>query len=148
MSGLSAAMINDNDELVVYIRIAVAGTFYIRVLNRPTGALIREIRPQCQHDCFHCLIRHPADLNCVLESCWDCRVIRSYNLKTGKCNVVLFQFCTYRTCDGPGGTILSFGFNKLSQLQWNEQEQKLQVVKTWSTSMGFLHHVTGMCFLK
>ena len=137
-------MLTNNDQLVVRIR--KDDTEFIRVFNLHTEDLVQEIQPQCQHgQLFVCIAKHPTDINCMLESCWECKVIRSYNLNTGKCKVVFSDFWVFSMCEGPGDTMFTYEFYHLSQLQWNTQKEKLQLVETWQQNTAILN---DMCFIK
>ena len=121
--------------------------FFIRVLNRQSGEMIQEVQSQCNHTLSYPQIhRHPVDPGCVLECCFNCEVIRSYNLNTGNCRVVFSKFCVFRICDGSGDTILcDAGLRGILQLEWNKQENKFHVVNTWQKDMYKLY---DMSFIK
>ena len=60
--------------------------FYIRWFDRNNGSLIKQIKCQCQHDhvLTTCICEHPLDLDVIIETCDDCRKIRSYKMNTGE----------------------------------------------------------------
>ena len=80
--------INARDQLLV--RVLEDRKYWIRVMDKLSGEVINEMTSMCDHACY--LKKHPTDDASVLEKCSECKVIRVYNTKTKKCNIVYIVY--------------------------------------------------------
>ena len=127
--GLKAAYLNDTDQILV--RTEVDDKFYIRVMNRLSGEVSSEFPSKCDHF-FASLIAHPTDEGFVLEGCFNCQVIRNYNIHNAHCNIVYEGYLFHKMCRGPTGSILWFDYSVhqsphvgISIVKWDKEHQKL-----------------------
>ena len=80
-----AMCVNSRNQVCVQGRDRDIG-FYIRWVDRNKGRLIKETKCQCEHDnmLIGCICEHPVDPDVIIETCWKCSKIRSYNMNTGE----------------------------------------------------------------
>ena len=105
----------------------------IKIYNRQTGELIREIKPHCSHLCLP-LCEHQIDSDFFLEGCDGCAKIRIYNIITGEVKMVRNNCKPRDFCKGPNGSLLVFDYEgRLLQFSWNEEKHELILVRTIST---------------
>ena len=109
----------------------------IRVFNRTDPSLTRDIESPCKHFSFnHSICEHPVDTNSVLETCHECRQIRSYDIKTGEARGIYSDGKVSTTCLGPPGSLLRVdNTGRLLRLNWDDERQNLKVVHSVQTNI-------------
>ena len=103
------------------IRVKERRKYWIRVLDRQTGDLINRIPSMCNHDRVR-VIKHSRHVDCMLENCFTCGEIRSYNINMteilrvhkGPENIIM--------CCGPTGSLLVVDkkLSGLFKLDWSD----------------------------
>ena len=143
----SSMDVTSSDQLLVRVKI---GTKYcIRVIHRLTGNQINEIASKCDHYKV-CVNKHPRDEDIVLENCFSCGEIHTYNVHTAK-SISVHKGPEIRImCCGPAGSLLAVDkkLNGLLKLDWpNVQSHEPQVicrVNVPANNKGFL----GFCYVE
>ena len=98
-----------NSRNQVYVRGEVEDKgYYIRWYDRNNASLIKDIKCQCQNDTVlnRCLYEHPVNPDSIIETCDDCRKIRSYNMNTGESADIYTRAAVTAICASPAGSIL------------------------------------------
>ena len=116
----------------------------IKVCNRRTGELITELMSKWNH---HSRINElPTDVNCMLEACEECNMIRVYNIRSGAAEVVLKNGKPRMICNGPEESVLIMDSEGcVSQLRWNENRRMLNAEHQLQTH---LKDVLRICYIK
>ena len=135
--------VNAKGQFVV--RVLEGEKYWIRVIDRLSGAVVSEMTSVCNHVSY--LKKHPMDDDSVLERCSECQVIRIYNTKTKNCNIVHSATEIVRLSDGPNDSIVVLDAEGLlSKLEWNAETRKS--LRTHVQSLSFGRKIQKMCFVK
>ena len=140
-------MINE-DYLIV--RGTIKEDDSVKVINRifqiATGTVLRDLNSQCNHQGFISnLCKHPIDEDCVLEACFQCSTVTSYNIKRNAMKIVLNDNKIKAICNGPSNTLLALdetSFTKqLLLLEWQKENDELKVIKTVKTNITEVNRI-------
>ena len=132
----------------------------IRVADRKTGVVVREIRYECDHPWtshelqtdFISNYDHPrtfrelqTDSNYIVEGCAECQLISLYNIKTKTMKVVSRDYKPRLMCDGPDGTLLVLhARHEILRLEWDPEKQELAIVSITKIQPKFYRK---MCYI-
>ena len=112
-----------------------------------TPSQTRDIKSNCTHFSFnHSICEHPTDSDSVLETCHECRQIRSIDITTGEGRSIYSDGKVSTTCLGPPGSLLRVdNTGQLLCLKFKNQSQNLEVVHSTKTGIT---DVRQMCYVE
>ena len=119
----------------------------MRVLDKFTGKVIREIRSACDH--FNrTTSQHPTVVSVVIESCQECQEIRTYDIRTLTKRVVLKHLKSCAFCLGPGKSLLFLTVEgRILQLEWINEVEGFAIVHNIQMTIK-PKKITKLCYLK
>ena len=102
---------------------------FIRALARGTATVTANVISKCEHTLCP-IIDHPVDPDVILEGCFECGVIRSYNMNIAAGSKIVHKECEpLRMCKGPEGSVFVIDEQgELLQLKWKEEKEELKLV--------------------
>ena len=105
---------------------------YIVEKDIQTGNTSKTITPWCHHNHSCNILSHPKEPSCIIEACWWCDVVRSYNLNHHGNTIENFMgIKPENICSGPQSTVLVMDINGLlSQLSWSNGGKHFNVIHT------------------
>ena len=129
----------------------VNSTYSITTYNEEAGYLVKW-HTNCEHYLPHGLLKTykvpgSGGEDHLAEGCAICRVIRSYDPRTGKSKVVYKNVTPYMMCDGPENSFLVYDLKtrSLLQLETSNDDHK-DNLKSTHKLMVDLVPFQGMCF--
>ena len=131
--------LNGEDKFLIRVGNTSEDKKNIKVLERRTGQTIFKFTSACRH--FHCvIIEHPGDPKFMLEACWECGEIRSYNINTGAC-IITYIACKPRNiCKGQGScSYLSSEEGQILKLQSTKEKGEIELVSRIHTHETSTH---------
>ena len=116
-------------QIIIYGK--VNGKRGIVVLGQIHGTVLKGI--QCHCECEHSKISHlQSEPNFIVEGCFDCGVIRTYNIYTEEVKTV-FECKPYRLCPALDDSLLVMYWKNgwfISQIQWQKEIEKFHVTQS------------------
>ena len=133
---------NSRNQLYIHGEVENKG-FHIRWFDRNNGCLIKEIKCQCYHTVFTgSICEHPLDPNVILETCYECQKIRSYDMNTGRSADIYTGAGVWAICTGPAGTILGADVvGHILQFRWKDDGEDLELVQSVKTSIADVQYM-------
>ena len=137
--------VNSRDQLVIRGQSYGSDEQFICTMARRAGNKAAEIKSECHHR-FCPIIEHLVDPDFILEACFECGEIRSYNINTAESKTVYSGCKPRRICKGPEGSV--FVIDKtdgLLQLEWRKEKEELDLVHRIQTGMK---NAWGICYME
>ena len=130
-----------------FIRGWNGGAFCIKSYDRKNSRVINEIKCHCDHGLVSsCICEHPVDPDVVLETCWECGKIRSYNMNTGKSADIYTESAVTAICTGPAGSILGVGEQgRITKFRLKNNCEELELVHSVETNIRAARY---MCYVE
>ena len=115
---INAFTIASYNETYIILRGQRANQHYLRVLDKFTGNVVREMRSACNHF-YPTVCQHPAAMSLVIESCQECQEIRTYDIRTLTKRVALNYLKSFALSLGPGRSLFFVTVDgRILQLEW------------------------------
>ena len=121
---------------------------YIRWFDKNNGILIREIKCQCAHNNWYigCIFEHPVDPGVIIETCYECSKIRSYNMSTGESSDINTGTAVRAICTSPASSILGADvIGHILQFKWKDGGEELELVHSVETNIT---NIRCMCYVE
>ena len=144
---LSFAMYINSKNYAFIRELTEDGSYYIRSYDRDSGVVVKEIKCLCNHHkwSIKSICEHPRKNDIVIESCQECRTVRSYNITTGQNKDIFCESALFTICRGPMNTVLGADTDgRVSQLQLQESGD-LICIHTIKTKQTYVRH---MCYVE